>query len=221
MSSIPGNRVLALKNRRIARLVAAITLVHRVYCHRSDEERLMDLMTVEFLSQACTALRAGDIEIVSDPWFFGTAHLDSWIPYPSWDARELEELRSRIDRATHIYISHDHEDHFDPALLETLSRKTILVGAFRNEAFRRHLGALGDRHNIQYLRHAREMSLSKEVSVQIFMEQPDFRLNSMMLVRTPHGTVLNANDCGLNRTILSSISRRFPVTLFMYTLNFM
>ena len=181
----------------------------------------MDLVTVEFLSQACTALRAGDIEIVSDPWFFSTAHLNSWIPYPSWDARELESFRSRIDRATHIYVSHDHEDHFDPAFLETLGRKTILVGAFRNMAFRRQLEALGDRHDIRYLHHAREMSLSKEVSVQIFMEQPDFRLNSMMIVLTPHGTVLNANDCGLNRMILSSISRRFPVTLFTYTLNFL
>ena len=181
----------------------------------------MDLVTVEFLSQACMALRAGDIEIVSDPWFLRTAHLNSWIPYPSWDARELENFRSRIDRATHIYLSHDHEDHFDPAFLETLSRKTILVGAFRNSAFRHDLEALGDRHDIRYLHHAREMFLSKEVSVHIFMEQPDFRLNSMMVIRTPHGTVLNANDCGLNRMILSSIGRRFPVTLFMYTLNFL
>lgn len=181
----------------------------------------MDFMTVEFLGQACTALRVGDIEIVSDPWFSGTAHLDSWIPFPRWEEREIEGLRARIDQATHIYLSHDHEDHFDPPFLETLSRKTILVGAFRNEAFRRELGRLGERHKIQYLRHARETTLSKEMSVQIFMEQPDFRTNSMMLVRSPYGTVLNANDCGLNRTILSSIARRSPVTLFMYTLNFM
>ena len=117
----------------------------------------MDLVTVEFLSQACTALRAGDIEIASDPWFLKTAHLNSWIPYPSWDVRELENFRSRIDRATHIYISHDHEDHFDPAFLETLSPKTILVGAFHNSAFRRELRALGDRHDIRYLHHAREI----------------------------------------------------------------
>ena len=181
----------------------------------------MSCLSVEFLGQACALLELGDIKLVTDPWFSGAAHLDSWIPFPLWNAQELEAIRTRVNQATHIYISHDHEDHFDPAFLETLDRKTILVGDFRNDEFRRHLGALAGRHKIQYLRHARETTLSKDVSVQVFMEQPDFRTNSMLLVRTPRGTVLNANDCGLNRTILSSIARRSPVTLFMYTLNFM
>ena len=91
----------------------------------------MPTATVEFFGQACTLLDCGSVSVLSDPWFSGPAHLDSWLPVPQWSPDEIESMRVRLDRATHIYISHNHQDHFDPEFLHTLSPKIIIVGRFR------------------------------------------------------------------------------------------
>jgi UDP-MurNAc hydroxylase len=181
------------------------------------------MLTIEFLGQACTSLRCHrtGIEIVSDPWFSGPAHLNSWHAFPEWTPEEMERLRDRIDGATHIYLSHEHADHFDPQFLRTLNRKTILVGDFQNERFRKELQNLASIHEIRYCRHGEILQLGDFVSAQLFMQQPAFRTDSILLVQTADGCVLNANDCGLNTSVLRRIARNHQVTLFLFTLNYM
>lgn len=181
------------------------------------------MLTIDFFGQACTALRCHKtgIEIVSDPWFSGPAHLNSWHAFPEWTAEEVERIRKRIDSATHIYLSHDHADHFDPQFLRTLSHKTILVGDFQNERFRKELRNLSQIHEIKYLRHGEIIQLGDSVSAQLFMQQPAFHTDSILLVQTEDGCVLNANDCGLNTATLRRIARKHQVTVFLFTLNYM
>lgn len=181
------------------------------------------MLTIDFFGQACTALRCHKtgIEIVSDPWFSGPAHLNSWHAFPEWTDEEVERIRKRIDSATHIYLSHDHADHFDPQFLRTLSRKTILVGDFQNERFRKELRNLSQIHEIKYLRHGEVIQLGDSVSAQLFMQQPAFRTDSILLVQTADGCVLNGNDCGLNTATLQRIARKHRVTVFLFTLNYM
>jgi len=177
--------------------------------------------SIEFLTQACASVRTGSVDVVSDPWFSGPTHLGSWRSYPELTAAELEEVRARIDRATHIYISHDHSDHFDPRFLAGLSRKTLLVGDFRNARLREALHALTSRHELICLPTGREIELAPGVRAQILMEHPPFRTNSMMLITNEVGAVLNANDCGLNSAQLRQVSRRHRVRVFMSTLNYL
>lgn len=181
------------------------------------------MLTLTFFGQACSSIKCDrtGIEIVSDPWFMGPAHLNSWHSYPHWNAQEIEAIRARIDQATHIYLSHDHADHFDPQLLRSLSRKTILVGNFRNDRFQKELSALASQHEIRQSRHGEWVKLHEDLSVRLFLQQPDFRTDSMMLCRAPDATILNANDCGLDTALLRTIAEQTPVTIFMYTLNFM
>jgi UDP-MurNAc hydroxylase len=181
------------------------------------------MLTIEFLGQACIALRCHrtGIEIVSDPWFSAPAHLNSWHAFPEWTAEEVEQIRKRIDRATHVYLSHDHADHFDQQFLETLSHKTILVGDFQNERFRKGLRSLSQIHEVRYVCHGETIQLGNSVWAQLFMQQPAFRTDSMLLVRTADGCVLNANDCGLNTATLRHIGRKHQVTIFLFTLNYM
>lgn len=181
------------------------------------------MLTLTFFGQACSSIKCDrtGIEIVSDPWFMGPAHLNSWHSYPYWNAQEIESIRARLDQATHIYLSHDHADHFDPELLRSLGRKTILVGNFRNERFQKELSALASLHEIRQVRHGEWVKLHEDLSVRLLLQQPDFRTDSMMLCRTPDATILNANDCGLDTALLKSIAEQTPLTIFMYTLNFM
>lgn len=183
--------------------------------------RKMQTTTVDFFGQACTSIRSSGIDIVSDPWFSDRAHLRAWVPFPTWSTEQLRAIHQRIDAATHIYLSHHHEDHFDPEFLRSLSRKTILVGNFWNDKMQRALRDLSTIHEIRRINHMQEVSLSPEISVQAILQQPKFRTDSMLLIKTPESVILNANDCGLDSEALKTISERNRVTVFMYTLNFM
>ncbi len=181
------------------------------------------MLSIDFLGQASIKVKCHrtGISVVSDPWFSGPAHLDSWHAVPEWNTAELAKIRDHIDEVTHIYISHDHADHFDPRFLRTLSRKNILVGDFQNERFRKELRNLEQYHNIQYVRHGETVQLAESVTAQLFMQQPAFRTDSILLVQTADGCILNGNDCGLNTATLRSIARKHDVTVFLFTLNYM
>lgn len=181
------------------------------------------MLSIDFLSQACVAIKCNrsGVEIISDPWFSGPAHLDSWRPFPEWTLSEKDEIRNRIDKASHIFLSHDHADHFDPEFLRTLGRKIILVGDFQNGRFKRELDSLSTIHEIIFIRHGDVREIGPGVTVQLFLQQPAFRTDSFILINTVDGCVLNANDCGLNTATLRQISRKHKVTVFLFTLNFM
>jgi UDP-MurNAc hydroxylase len=175
-------------------------------------------MRIEFLGQACVTISDGNLEIVCDPWFSGPAHLDSWEPVPTPGASELARIHARIDRSSHLYVSHDHADHFDPAFLRSLAPKTLLCADFRNRRFREALQATG--HRVRALQPGETYVLGRH-ELRIIPEQPRYRTNSMLLVRSAVGCVLNGNDCGLNTSTLQAIGGRERVRVFLYTLNFM
>jgi UDP-MurNAc hydroxylase len=175
-------------------------------------------MFVEFLGQACVAISDGSHEIVCDPWFSGPAHLGSWHAVPTATPAYQRAMRERVERASHLYVSHDHADHFDLEWLRSLRPKTLLAANFRNRGFRELIESSG--HQVRWLDSGESHALGK-LELRIFPELPRCRTNSMLLVRGPLGALLNGNDCGLNTAMLQAIGGRERVRLFLYTLNFM
>ena len=181
----------------------------------------MDGLTIEYFGQACIMVRSGNVRVLSDPWFSGPSHLNGWIPFPPWSVEERAAWRARADEATHVYVSHAHEDHFDPAFLRSLAPKQILVGEFRNQRFRAALDALQPHHTVRYLRDRETVALGGALTATIHLERPAFRTNSILLLGCPDGDVLDANDCGLDSATLRDIARRRRPAVFLYTLNFL
>lgn len=177
--------------------------------------------TLTFLGQACVLICRGEVRLLCDPWFSGRAHLSGWIPFPDPTPDERARLASLAETATHIYLSHAHEDHFDPVFLRRLTRKTLIVGAFRNHRFLGALRALTPTHQLVVLHPGITWSPEAGFTLRIHTEQPAFRTNSILEVRTPEGRVINANDCGLDTALLQAIAERGPVSAFLYTLNFL
>ena len=184
----------------------------------------MQPVRIEMLGQFCMAIRSGEHELVTDPWFSGPAYLGSWRPYPELEPEALQRMRARIDRATHIYISRDRGAHFDPAFLETLAPKTLIVGEFRNARFRRRLQALCERpngHELRVLRSGDALELDGRASVRVVSEQPGQRSESLLAVQTPFGSVLDACDCALDSPALRALTERARVRVLMYSLGFL
>jgi UDP-MurNAc hydroxylase len=182
----------------------------------------MSEVVLEMLGQASVAIRLGGFEVVSDPWVVRKAQLGAWQPFPPRSAEDMAAQLARVDRCTHVYISHDHADHFDPEVLSRLAPKHLVVARFQNSTFRSALQALARNHGhtVTELTPG-EILEAGDLSLRIMPEQPKFRTNSMLLVNTPCGAILNANDCGLNSAVLRGIAQRQPLRVFLYTLNFM
>src|SRR5689334_10670411 len=67
-------------------------------------------MKVTLINHACVKLALGDLVILCDPWLAGPAFNNGWdllVPTPL----RLDEVMAGV---THIWVSHEHPDHFVP-----------------------------------------------------------------------------------------------------------
>lgn len=60
--------------------------------------------------------------ILCDPWF-NPAYFASWVPFPSNEHLDKQQ----VGDVTHLYISHLHHDHYDPAFLRQYVAKDAAV----------------------------------------------------------------------------------------------
>ena len=80
--------------------------------------------TIEFVNHASVIISYEDVSILSDPWFSGTAFHDGWRLMYELQDNEITDILKKI---THVYISHEHPDHFRPTFLANDNIKKILV----------------------------------------------------------------------------------------------
>lgn len=147
---------------------------------------------VTLVSHASVLIEAGETVIWCDPWLGGKVFADSWA---------LVAPPAAVDKAmaesTHIWISHEHPDHFHLQTLRDLpdevkQRVTLL---FQDDglpkmpdAFRR-LGF----PNIQLMPHRKIVQVG-DVGAYCYQQG---LMNSALAVRHGNTTVININDCEL------------------------
>src|SRR5581483_4077083 len=73
-------------------------------------------MRIEYICHACLFVDSGDVQIVTDPWFKGSAYCGQWNIFPKPVNTEI------LDKAQVIALSHGHEDHFHEPSLRGLPR---------------------------------------------------------------------------------------------------
>ena len=64
---------------------------------------------IEFINHASVILYGRKTSLLSDPWYNGSAFHDGWnLIYENSD----KDILSILKKITHIWISHEHPDHF-------------------------------------------------------------------------------------------------------------
>ena len=64
---------------------------------------------IQFINHASVLVKNGGIKLLSDPWYQGDAFHKGWnLIHELSD----EEILNLLDEVTHIWISHEHPDHF-------------------------------------------------------------------------------------------------------------
>ena len=67
--------------------------------------------TIEFVNHASVLLSDGHTGVLADPWYFGATFHMGWSLLVESDDAYIREV---LKRTTHIWISHEHPDHFSP-----------------------------------------------------------------------------------------------------------
>ncbi len=97
-------------------------------------------MEITFLGQAGLYIETRHGSILCDPWF-NPAYFASWFPFPSNE----KVNRAALTHPTYLYISHLHQDHYDPQFLRDYVSKetTVLLPDYPIDLLERALRGLG------------------------------------------------------------------------------
>ena len=140
----------------------------------------------------------------SDPWLAGTAFNDSWglLPEPPpglWDAW--------LPKVTHLFISHEHPDHFHLPSLRALPepfrrRVTLIFQALHTDRMTSAFRTLGFA-KVTTMRHREWLRISPQTRLYLYQVAP---LDSALAV-VEAKTALNVNDAELSRYDVRIIRR--------------
>ena len=152
--------------------------------------------TIEFVNHASVLINYGKIGILSDPWYSQSVFHNGWrLLYENSE----EYIDKVLDNTTHIYLSHEHPDHFNPAYLltEKIKNKIIekkIVFIFQKTKDRRVVNFLESKGFKCFEFDQNKNKISENIEIQIV--QHDF-YDSSISIKTPDTKILNLNDCPL------------------------
>lgn len=144
-------------------------------------------------------LEDGEPLLATDPWLIGSVYWRSWWleQYPT--AEELDLVR----HVRHLYLTHSHPDHFHWPTLRKLGPRPIVHARFprfdADEFLTRH------GYSPRTLEPWQWYSVSHSVRVACVPVPID---DSIMVIDTPHTTVVNLNDSFPRRALLRYLRRR-------------
>src|SRR6185295_17035344 len=147
------------------------------------------ILRITLINHACVKLALGDVVILCDPWLAGPAFNNGWdllIKTPL----EIDAVMAGV---THIWVSHEHPDHFVPKFFIDISGQyksvPVLFQATRDRRVASFLEQRG--FSVIELPDRREVTIG---GVRVICGVSDF-YDSWLHVRDATHAVLNLNDC--------------------------
>jgi hypothetical protein len=162
-------------------------------------------MQIEWINHASFVVNSGSVRLATDPWLFGKVFNESWeLLVPS------KFTTDDFDGVTHIWLSHEHPDHFSPPVLSQIPEKT-------RKQIRVLFQETKDRRVVNLCRKlgfsVTELPDGKGVDIA-----PDFRVtcgkvpfaDSWLAIEAEGKCLLNLNDCVITRpAVIRGLNRRF------------
>lgn len=145
---------------------------------------------LEWVNHASYVLRHGDVALMTDPWLSGSAFNDGWdLVAPS--VFQVQDF----DRITHIWISHEHPDHFSPGTLKSIKPeiRNRLTLCYQKTEDRKVLGFC-EKLGFKTLELIPNQWTDLGEKFRVFCGQVPF-FDSWLLTEVNGVRVLNLNDC--------------------------
>jgi hypothetical protein len=178
------------------------------------------MLSITLLNHACLLIDTpSGVRLLCDPWFDGTAFAGGWgLRYRNEQALDLAAS------ATHLWISHFHEDHMHMPTLRELARRNPDIVFLANDSYNFQMQLVAQRlgfSTVQPVRERHELRLAEGCAVTRY---PVTGIDNMLLLRDDNSgtpcSVLNYNDCNLSRVAQRLLARKIgPVDIFLGNFN--
>ena len=148
---------------------------------------------ISLVNHASILVEKGDISILSDPWYFGSAFHEGWSLIHENKESEIKDI---LNSVTHIWISHEHPDHFSVGFFKTY--KDLLISKkikflFQETKDKRVVNFLQSQgFCVEELQDKKEYTLSNEVKITCIKSS---FYDSALKIQTGNKIILNLNDC--------------------------
>lgn len=152
--------------------------------------------TLEFINHASVLISCGEIGVLTDPWYSGSVFHDGW----SLLAETADEyVHQLLGRTSHIWISHEHPDHFSPPFF--LKFKNLINAHKIKILFQK----TEDQRVVDFLR-VNEFEVQELQNTQWYQLSDVFELcvfrsdlyDSALLMNVQGVKIFNLNDCPIH-----------------------
>jgi len=152
--------------------------------------------SIEFINHASILISGDDISILSDPWYQGNAFNKGWDLLHQTNDFETEKI---LNRTTHIWLSHEHPDHFSIIFFKKFKSKIIdrsIKILFQETKDKRVINFLKKQSfECLELKFNKDIYLTNTFSVKCIK---DGFYDSGLLIKSNNEKILNLNDCEVN-----------------------
>ena len=149
--------------------------------------------SVEFVNHASVIIKSGRVAILCDPWFKGDVFHKGWDLISQTSDKETDKI---LDKISHIWISHEHPDHFSIPFFKENAKKIIensIKILFQETKDKRVLKFFKSQFlDCTELKFNKKTYLSDDLSVSCIK---DGFYDSALLVTNRDEKILNLNDC--------------------------
>lgn len=152
-------------------------------------------MNIKFLGHASFLVEGKDECLLTDPWFSKSGAFNySWFQYPY--NHHLAENILKLTKKLYIYISHQHQDHFDEKFLKSLNQKNVvlLIPNFKNQTFKKIINKEFKSYKKKFL-NEEHLFKTNEFKFRVFMNEDISDSDSAILIENNGEKFLNQNDC--------------------------
>jgi UDP-MurNAc hydroxylase len=173
-------------------------------------------MRVTYFGQACTLIEVAGKKIFTDPWLTEGAYFGTWFHTHLLAEAGVtpETFPKDID---YLFLSHEHQDHVDPATLQHFSPQIpVLICQFVTAKFRCYIEGLGF-HNIWEIPPGQRVELGNEVTITI-LGSAEYTNDAGLLVEGDGCTLLNETDCKLSYPDLERLGQQeIDIGFYMFS----
>ena len=179
----------------------------------STDNNVTDVISL--VNHASIFIESNGVKLLSDPWYFGDAFNRGWdLLYEN----PLEEILDLLTETTHIFISHEHPDHFSVPFFKKYCKQLISLNIqiiFQETRDKRVVSYLRSLNlNVIEAKINQWLELDDQVHINIFSIGT---IDSAFLLETSEYFFINTNDCELSslnsQNILERLQDDKPVVL--------
>ena len=149
-----------------------------------------------FYGHNCFKFKDKGKVLLIDPWFpQNGAFFGSWYQYPP-NHHLLDSLvQESFDiKDFFIFVSHEHQDHFDVQTLKLFSKNTkILIPNYSNRFLKKEIKRLG--FECIFLEHFKKYKISNTFYVMPILSEVGVNTDCAILIKTRKFCFFNQNDC--------------------------